>query len=237
MNAFAGKTSTVFFTASGQKPFTQRIIVTTTNDWTENAENALSNQQPPVYKIDLHDLENSQIDWSKYQPSATPVLKPKYPLKPHQTSACTNVLLNFKSADRSKLIMACGTGKTFTSLKIAEEVAGKNKLVLFLVPSLNLLSQTLTEAHRTTGATFESEDESTFVKIHNNGYIRAAKGRAGFVMANSTTKVYSCTMKTTEGVRRHAAELGMANEEVLKLGVEEKSKEFVEQGAEVCAKA
>src|SRR5690349_7469154 len=37
-----------FFTASGQKPFTQRIIVTTTNDWSENAENALSNQQPPV---------------------------------------------------------------------------------------------------------------------------------------------------------------------------------------------
>jgi predicted helicase len=41
--------------------------------------------------------------------------------------------------------MACGTGKTFTSLKIAEETAGKNKLVLFLVPSLNLLCQTLTE--------------------------------------------------------------------------------------------
>ncbi len=41
--------------------------------------------------------------------------------------------------------MACGTGKTFTSLKIAEDIGGKNKRVLFLVPSLNLLSQTLTE--------------------------------------------------------------------------------------------
>ena len=41
--------------------------------------------------------------------------------------------------------MACGTGKTFTSLKIAEDLAGKGKRVLFLVPSLNLLSQTLTE--------------------------------------------------------------------------------------------
>ena len=41
--------------------------------------------------------------------------------------------------------MACGTGKTFTSLKIAEKLAGKNKRVLFLVPSLSLLSQTLTE--------------------------------------------------------------------------------------------
>ena len=41
--------------------------------------------------------------------------------------------------------MACGTGKTFTSLKIAEQVAGQGKRVLFLVPSLALLSQTLTE--------------------------------------------------------------------------------------------
>lgn len=41
--------------------------------------------------------------------------------------------------------MACGTGKTFTSLKIAEHMAGKGKRVLFFVPSLALLSQTLTE--------------------------------------------------------------------------------------------
>ena len=57
----------------------------------------------------------------------------------------TYVLLCFNSTDRGKLIMDCGTGKTFASLKIAEGVAGKNKRVLFLVPSLNLLSQTLTE--------------------------------------------------------------------------------------------
>ncbi len=138
-----------FFTASGQKPFTQRIIVTTTNDWSENAEAALSNQQPPVYKIDLLDLENSQIDWAKYQPRKPPELKPKYdinaPRSRHQKSALNNVALGLKNADRGKLIMACGTGKTFTSLKIAEELAGKGKRVLFLVPSLNLLSQTLSE--------------------------------------------------------------------------------------------
>lgn len=134
-----------FFTASGKKCFAQRIIVATTNDWSENAENALSSQQPPVYKIDLHDLEVSQIDWAKYQPSKPPALKPKKQLRLHQTTATTKVGLGFQSSDRGKLIMACGTGKTFTSLKIAEEIAGKNKIVLFLVPSLNLLSQSLTE--------------------------------------------------------------------------------------------
>ncbi|MBO4576022.1 MAG: DEAD/DEAH box helicase, partial [Neisseriaceae bacterium] len=41
--------------------------------------------------------------------------------------------------------MACGTGKTFTALKIAEEMAGLGKTVLFLVPSLSLLDQTISE--------------------------------------------------------------------------------------------
>ncbi len=134
-----------FFTASGQKPFTHRIIVTTTNEWTEHAEAALFNQQPPVTRIDLHDLETSQIDWPKYQPDAAPILKPKFEPRPHQQKAIKSVLLGLTSEDRGKLIMACGTGKTFTSLKIAEEIAGSDKRVLFLVPSLALLSQTLTE--------------------------------------------------------------------------------------------
>ena len=134
-----------FFTASGKKPFAHRVIVSTTNHWSEPAEEALQDQQPPVSKIDLNDLENSQIDWSKYQPKAAPVLKPQKQLRPHQQNALHASLTGLQTADRGKLIMACGTGKTFTSLKIAEGLAGKGKRVLFLVPSLSLLSQTLTE--------------------------------------------------------------------------------------------
>lgn len=134
-----------FFTASGKKQFSQRIIVTTTNNWSEHAEDALQNQQPPVTKIDLNDLENSQIDWSKYQPNQQPILKKKKELRDHQKAALKSVEEGLREAARGKLIMACGTGKTFTSLKIAEKLAGKNKRVLFLVPSLSLLSQTLTE--------------------------------------------------------------------------------------------
>lgn len=134
-----------FFTASGKKPFAHRVIVSTTNHWSTHAEEALRDQQPPVSKIDLNDLENSQIDWAKYQPKAAPVLKVKKQLRPHQRQALEGTLSGLQTADRGKLIMACGTGKTFTSLKIAEALAGKGKRVLFLVPSLSLLSQTLTE--------------------------------------------------------------------------------------------
>ncbi|UTW07871.1 DEAD/DEAH box helicase [Pseudomonas benzenivorans] len=134
-----------FFTASGKAPFSHRIIVTTTNNWSEHAEGALQGQQPPVSKIDLQALEDSQIDWAKYQPNQAVVLKARKQLRDHQQTALNAVAAGLKDAERGKLIMACGTGKTFTSLKIAEQQAGKGKRVLFLVPSLSLLSQTLTE--------------------------------------------------------------------------------------------
>ena len=134
-----------FFTASGKTAFTHRIIVTTALRWTPHAEEALRDQQPPVTKIDLTALEESQIDWRQYQPTIAPVFKPKKIIRKHQAAALTAVQRGLNTAERGKLIMACGTGKTLTALKIAEAIAGANGRVLFLVPSLNLLSQTLTE--------------------------------------------------------------------------------------------
>ncbi|TCK05862.1 DEAD/DEAH box helicase [Marinobacterium mangrovicola] len=134
-----------FFTASGKKPFTHRVIVVTNNNWSDNAREALKDQTPAVTLIDLQALEDSQIDWTSYQPQQAPDLKAFKELREHQKTALAAVTKGLASHDRGKLIMACGTGKTFTSLKIAENLAGAGKRVLFLVPSLSLLSQTLTE--------------------------------------------------------------------------------------------
>ena len=46
-----------------------------------------------------------------------------------------------------------------------------------------------------------------------------------------------CSMKITEDVRKYAAEQGVTEAEALRRGMEEKSKEFLEKGAEVYAKA
>ncbi|MEQ8273742.1 MAG: type ISP restriction/modification enzyme [Deltaproteobacteria bacterium] len=134
-----------FFTASGKKPFARRIIVSTTNLWSDHAEAALLDQQTPVTKIDLAALEGSLVDWSSFAPKKAPALRGKKDPRPHQRTAIELVVAALKDRDRGKLIMACGTGKTFTSLKIAEEQAGPGQRVLFLVPSLALLSQSLTE--------------------------------------------------------------------------------------------
>jgi len=175
-----------FFTASGQKPFTHRIIVTTTNNWGVHAEAALIDQTPPVTKIDLHDLENSQIEWAKYQTDKTPVLKRKYDLKPHQKRALADVKIGLSTADRGKLIMACGTGKTFASLKVAEELAGKGKRVLFLVPSLSLLSQTLTEWTQQSVTPLHS-----FAVCSDIDVVPAPSGRTDMVRVTGATSVSS----------------------------------------------
>lgn len=136
-----------FFTASGKHPFKGRLIVSTSDRWSKHAEDALADQQIPVTRLRLQDLASSPIDWSKFtlQKPDQMELLPKKQLRPHQVEAHANVVAGLQTADRGKLIMACGTGKTFTSLKIAETMVGAGGNVLFLVPSLSLLSQTLGE--------------------------------------------------------------------------------------------
>ncbi|MDO5878307.1 DEAD/DEAH box helicase family protein (plasmid) [Paenarthrobacter sp. SD-1] len=139
-----------FMSNSGKPPYTHRLIVDTTGaDWSPNAEAMLEGQYIPAQRIGLADLRNSNIDWSSYRLAEgnKPKLHDKKQLRPHQHDAVKLTIEGFESADRGKLIMACGTGKTFTALKVAEQMAEQqNQLnVLFLVPSLALLSQSLKE--------------------------------------------------------------------------------------------
>ena len=142
-----------FFTASGKAPFTNRIIISTTNDWGPNAEEAIKDQITPVQRISMTQLADAPIDWDVAWPQGELQvdLAPSEPftLRKHQQEALDAVFRGYAEGnDRGKLIMACGTGKTFTSLKIAEHTAdekGGRARILFAVPSIALLSQTLRE--------------------------------------------------------------------------------------------
>jgi predicted helicase len=147
-----------FFTTSGTNLFKKRMIISTTNKWSKNAEAALDGQQIPVIRATIYNLENSPIDWDKFSLKNPDhlELKPKKQIRPHQQTALEKVLTGFQTGDRGKLIMACGTGKTFTALKIAENFPKENNLILFLVPSISLLSQTLREWTAETDINFHS---------------------------------------------------------------------------------
>jgi len=135
-----------FISASGKAPFVRRVVIDTTEvSWGANAEEMIIGQSIPVVRLSLTHLRESPIDWSIFGIRGEAVLSEKKSLRPHQIEALNAVRDGLAEADRGKLIMACGTGKTFTSLKIAEDLVGKGGRVLFMVPSLALMSQTVRE--------------------------------------------------------------------------------------------
>lgn len=283
INSFLSNSSKFFYIDGTQRKYSYRLIASTTDHYNKNAELEIRDQDPQVGRLGISDLLESQIDWKKYSimSKKMEVIGKKNPMK-HQIDAINDVLNGFKTHDRGKLIMACGTGKTFTSLRIAEEqlknddgeFVGGN--VLFLVPSIALASQSLTEwsaqcrykfdaavvcsdnkaskgensielgypsttdverlkswynsilkndrplnfifstyqsidvvskfqketgiifdliicdeAHRTTGVTLSDEDESSFVKVHDNDFIKAKKR----LYMTATPRIYADTAK------------------------------------------
>ena len=149
-----------FIAASDGSEFTHRAIVdTSTKDFGKNLQNTISGLGTPFTRIRLVDLERSSIDWSSI-PTAGEIREQdavqklgKTP-RNHQSEAIAEVNKGFEEADRGQLVMACGTGKTYTAQLIAEDRCAKR--VLVLVPSLALVSQTIAEWCQDTSSPFRA---------------------------------------------------------------------------------
>ena len=291
VDTFLSTSSRAFIDESGQKHyFSQRMwIDTTEGGFTSHAAESFANQVIPAMVLHLTELAELPIDWEELDRgiSGISAITERKELKPHQQEALDDALKHYVNHDRGKLIMACGTGKTFTALRIAETIGAhassvqkpgahtssvRDTKILFLVPSIALLGQVLRawsfdaqkpirpicvcsdrevsrthtkdddqnltmveelawpastdveqivhqyyalrkdprdgmlvvfstyqsiervaaaqreldeelvfdliicdEAHRTTGVTLKGEDESAFVRVHDNDFIRARK--------------------------------------------------------------
>ncbi|MGL2555464.1 DEAD/DEAH box helicase family protein, partial [Helicobacter pylori] len=136
----------------GEVRFKKGIIISTSN-LTSEALKAIEQIRSTGMGIDIDEITEedfiySRIDWEKFDPTKTedeiPLCDKKKP-RTHQTEAINATKEYFSSPKntRGKLIMACGTGKTYTSLKIMEAL--DPKITLFLAPSIALLSQTFRE--------------------------------------------------------------------------------------------
>ncbi|TRW79285.1 helicase [Mycolicibacterium sp. 018/SC-01/001] len=131
-----------FLSESSRKWFDYRLLIATTDKMHHVARRTINDQEKQVSFVGLSDLLTSAVDWptdpARMRPSR--VLKAATP-RAHQRAAIRDVVKGFKSSDRGQLIMACGTGKTLTSLFISEKLGAGRTLVL--VPSLSLLKQTM----------------------------------------------------------------------------------------------
>lgn len=132
-----------------QQSFSSRLWFATNNKWGKNAKEAFENQNPPAYIINSLDVADDEtVDWDELDAGlfgATAVKKRKISPKKHQETALANAAKYYKTHDRGKLIMACGTGKTYTSLCLVEQETQNKGLILVLVPSIALINQTLNE--------------------------------------------------------------------------------------------
>lgn len=305
LDSFFEASGRSFETERGREHFAQRTIISTSDLWSSTAEEALANQLIPTNRIGMAEIAESPINWDVAFPGSEIQInlsrRETFSPRPHQREAIDKAIEGFATHDRGKLIMACGTGKTFTALRLAEQVAANNggrARVLFLVPSISLLSQTLKEwtaqareqdelrsmavcsdskvskkaediatydlqvpvstngpdiiarfasgkrfkglhvvfstyqslpavheaqqqgladfdlvicdeAHRTTGVTLAGEEASNFTKIHDAGYIRAAKR----LYMTATPRLFDDAVKGKAA--DHSAELASMDDEAI----------------------
>ena len=146
ISTFIAKANTTFKVENKKTTYSGMILFSTTDEISTHAKKSFSKQKIPKISIHLSDLDKSKVDWSKYESDGLHI-RPKKDInkRPYQPKAIKACLEGFKKEDRGKLIMACGTGKTFTSLKFTESFSKRGDFVLFLVPSIALMSQTIRE--------------------------------------------------------------------------------------------
>lgn len=137
-----------FISASARDPFTARIVVDTGDEWGPTAVKTIAPLKATCTVIRFGDLASRPFNWPdlvEEEPEALSYRDEPFSMRPHQKAAFDDVLSGFDEHDRGKLIMACGTGKTFAALRIAEAIAGVGGRVLYLVPSISLFQQSMRE--------------------------------------------------------------------------------------------
>ncbi|GGE60749.1 restriction endonuclease [Nesterenkonia cremea] len=158
-----------FIAEATPEEFEDRIFFHTALKLGREAERTLA--QNNVRVVDLPQMDRADIDWSEFRIEAPDRMVHKSQKKTpfeYQRRAIDEVAAGFADGDRGKMIMACGTGKTYTSLNIMLEQTPVSGFVLFLVPSIALLDQTLREWKRDSTEEFRALAVCSDVKVGKN---------------------------------------------------------------------
>ena len=131
-----------FLEAGTRSEFSSMMLFYTARGYGKNAEGALNGHNCKAFNF--ASLASSNVDWPDLASGITDIKpRPKYKLRNDQEEALSNVEAGFGKSDRGQMIMACGTGKTLVSIKMAESMVGKGGLVLYAVPSISLMHQAI----------------------------------------------------------------------------------------------
>ena len=137
-----------FISASDEPRFTSRMVINTGGEIRGNTLKTLQKGSKPCRVLDRAELDAWDVDWWQYvnDPEGLQFqARDPYTPHPYQEDAVKDVLAKFKEHDRGQLVLPCGTGKTAVTLWIAEQQVGVGGRVLYLVPSIALMAQTMRE--------------------------------------------------------------------------------------------
>ncbi|MCY4194529.1 MAG: DEAD/DEAH box helicase family protein, partial [bacterium] len=135
-----------FISASSAKVFSHRVLVVTAS-LTANAQMMVSKASPPCQVLHGSEIQGWPVDWAAFLETPEKLVFNRQRHQPfaYQAEAVAKVAAGFEEHDRGKLVLPCGTGKSVVALWIAERVAGQGGRVLYLVPSIALMGQTMRE--------------------------------------------------------------------------------------------
>lgn len=132
-----------FARALGDSSISQYMIMTSAKGPGKHLEKQIENTGAML--VDTAKMEASRLDWSPFVYGVESIERETYDPRPHQREAIEGIESAFAENDRCKVIMACGTGKTLMSLRLAEDYLNGSGLVLFCAPSISLVGQSMRE--------------------------------------------------------------------------------------------
>ncbi|ATO39646.1 DEAD/DEAH box helicase family protein [Bifidobacterium pseudolongum] len=136
--------STFFMNALADRHYGHYMIADTAPSVTKTFENYM-NDYPDrdIVRLDLDTMRHANLDWDAFEAGSRSGARRTYDPRPHQVEAIDAVKRELADHDRCSLVMACGTGKTLTALRLCEQYPGTGGTVLFLAPSISLVSQSM----------------------------------------------------------------------------------------------
>ena len=178
-----------FISESSRPGIDKRLLIATTDKIGANAKQVCDAQDKAVVRYLLDNFEGAAVDYpAKIEDLHSGKRKDPPEPRPHQLIAIDAVTHNFKDSDRGQLIMACGTGKTYTTLWIKESLKSRHTLVL--LPSLSLLSQTLKEW------TFAAKDSFDVLCVCSDQTVGTSKRNEDEIMHSVSDLAFPVTSNT-----------------------------------------
>lgn len=139
-----------FLAEAGKEPFTSSLLVTT-GGLTAQSWSKIERATKRCEVLSSYELDRWPVRWSECfeDPEAVEFGERAEP-RIDQVEALEKIAKGFEEHDRGQVHMPCGTGKSLVALWAAEQQVGAGGRVLYLVPSIALMAQTMRvwAAHR-----------------------------------------------------------------------------------------